>query len=81
VSTPWGDRVAATAANSVSFLGWPGLPIHTALVVPHPLSLPIKAGERIGVAYLSAGDERAQVRLIASRAVPGPSLGWRLTHP
>jgi hypothetical protein len=81
VSTPWGGRVPAVAAGSASFVGWPGLSLHTAIGIPRPLGVPIKAGARIGTAYVSAGSQRAQVPLIAARAVPGASLSWRLTHP
>jgi serine-type D-Ala-D-Ala carboxypeptidase (penicillin-binding protein 5/6) len=81
VSTPWGGRVPAVAARPASFLGWPGLSLHTTIDAPSPLGVPIKAGERIGTAYVSAGSQRTQVPLTAGRAVPGPSVSWRLTDP
>jgi D-alanyl-D-alanine carboxypeptidase (penicillin-binding protein 5/6) len=81
VMTPWGARVAVKAASSVSFLGWPELPSHTVFGTRYPLTVPIKAGQTIGTAFVSAGEQRAQVRLVAARAVAGPSFSWRLTHP
>jgi D-alanyl-D-alanine carboxypeptidase (penicillin-binding protein 5/6) len=81
VTTPWGDRVAVEASRSVSFLGWSRLPIHLTVTPDHRLAAPLTAGETIGTALVSAGEQSARVGLVVSRAVPGPSLGWRLSNP
>ena len=81
VSTTWAKRVAVEASGSASFLGWPGLPIHTTVTTARHLAVPVSAGQAIGTAVVSAGEEHARVRLVVSHAVTGPSLGWRLTHP
>ena len=81
IKSSWADSIAVTAVKSVSLVGWPGLPIrNTIATVSHP-ALPIKAGENVGVAVFASGEQRARVRLVASRGLSQPSLTWRLTHP
>jgi hypothetical protein len=41
----------------------------------------VRAGQTVGTAIVRVGRQRATVHLVASRALPEPSLGWRLTHP
>lgn len=81
LQVPWGDRVALRAGASVSFRGWPRLRIRTSIAIAHPLHLPVKAGQDIGTALVSAGGQRATVQLVASRAVGNASITWRLAHP
>ena len=80
VKTAWSDRVAVRAAGSASLVGWPGLPIRASIVSRH-LAAPLNAGQGVGTAVVTAGEQRVRVRLVVSRAVPGASLAWRLTHP
>jgi len=80
VTTPWGDRVALVASRSVSFLGWPHLPILTAVTPDRHLIAPLKPGQTIGTALVSAGQQSARLGLVVSRTVAGPSFGWRLTN-
>ncbi len=81
IKSSWADPIAVPAVRSVSLVGWPGLPIrNTIATVSHP-AVPIKAGQNVGVAVFASGEQRAQVRLVASRGLSQPSLTWRLTHP
>ncbi len=81
VKAPWTDRVAVRATRSVSVLSWPGLPIHTTIAtVSHP-AVPLEAGQSVATAFVTAGEQRAHVRLVTSHTLPKPSLVWRLTHP
>jgi serine-type D-Ala-D-Ala carboxypeptidase (penicillin-binding protein 5/6) len=81
IKAPWADRVALRAAGSGSFLGWPGLRIRTSIATAHSLQVPVKAGQHVGTALVSAGEQRATIQLVASRAVPDASVAWRLAHP
>lgn len=81
VKTSWASPVAVSAAGTVTLVGWPGLPVHTTIAAPTHPAVPIAAGQDLGSAVLAAGDQRAHVRLLASKALAKPSLGWRVTHP
>jgi D-alanyl-D-alanine carboxypeptidase (penicillin-binding protein 5/6) len=80
LKAPWMKQIAVESSRPVSFVGWAGLPIHTTVGPAPAPTVPIKAGETIGTAVVSAGEQRARVRLVASRAVSSPSFSWRLTH-
>jgi len=81
VKAPWSGQVALVAAESASFVGWRGLPVHAGLVTSAHLSAPVSTGQAAGAATVASGEQRATVALVASRAVPGASLPWRLAHP
>jgi D-alanyl-D-alanine carboxypeptidase (penicillin-binding protein 5/6) len=81
INAPWADRVALRASGSVSLRGWPGLPIRTSIATAPNLHVPVNAGQDIGTAVVSAGEQQAKVQLLASRAMPGASVAWRLAHP
>jgi serine-type D-Ala-D-Ala carboxypeptidase (penicillin-binding protein 5/6) len=81
INAPWTSQVALRASRRVSLRGWPGLPVHTSIATVHNLRAPIHAGQDVGTAVVSAGEQRATVQLLASHAMPGPSLAWRLAHP
>ena len=78
---PWMRPVRIRASESRPLIGWPGLRVHVRLRSVRRLRAPVHAGQRVAVAVVRVGHERAKVRLVASRAVPKPSLGWRLEHP
>lgn len=81
IKAPWADPVALRAGRSVSLRGWPGLPISTSIAAVHNVHGPAYAGQEVGTAIVSAGQQRASVPLVASRAMPGASVTWRLAHP
>lgn len=81
IKTPWVKPVAAQASRSAQLIGWPGLKIGTTIHPTPKLSAPIAANGAIGMATITAGAQRVEVPLLASRAVPKASFGWRLEHP
>jgi D-alanyl-D-alanine carboxypeptidase (penicillin-binding protein 5/6) len=81
IKAPWTDRVALVAVRSASLIGWPGLRWHTTIAGVRHLSAPVSAGQEVGTAIISAGEQRATVRLKAARRVPQASIAWRLAHP
>lgn len=81
VKSGWAPPVAVTAAASVSLVGWPGLRIEDSVETARHLTAPLAAGRNVGVAVVAVGRQHARVRLLASRALPSASLGWRLAHP
>jgi D-alanyl-D-alanine carboxypeptidase (penicillin-binding protein 5/6) len=81
LTTPWTDRVALQAATSASLLGWRRLPIHLSITTASDVHAPIRAGQRVATAILTAGEQHEPVPLVASRELPNPSLTWRLAHP
>jgi D-alanyl-D-alanine carboxypeptidase (penicillin-binding protein 5/6) len=80
VSAPWADPLALEAVRPVSLIGWPGLHIHTA-IVRAGVHAPLESGQMVGAVVVTAGEQRDTVRLVTSRALPGASFIWRLTHP
>lgn len=81
INAPWADRVALRAARSASLVGWPGLRIHTSIATARHVHIPVNAGQDVGTAAVTAGEQRDTVRLVASRTLPDASLTWRLAHP
>lgn len=81
VRAPWTRPVAVRLARPVSFVGWPGLVLRVRIRQTHGLTAPVRAGGRVGVAELSAGRQRARVKVVAADTLPSASVGWRLTHP
>lgn len=81
VKSAWAPPVAVRAVRSVSVLGWRGLPIRTRVIALPGATVPLKAGQQVATGLITAGQQRVRVRLVASRALPKPSLSWRLTHP
>jgi hypothetical protein len=65
----------------VTLSGWPGLPVRTSIATGRHFQAPVNAAQHIGRVVVSAGEQRATVQLVASRAVPGAPAGWRLAHP
>lgn len=81
VTAPWGPSVPLTAAHSVVLSGWPGLRTQVTVSVHPRLTAPVRAGQTLGSAVVTAGSEHATVPLVASGSLSGPPLGWKLTHP
>jgi D-alanyl-D-alanine carboxypeptidase (penicillin-binding protein 5/6) len=79
VRTAWGAATAAVAAAGVTVTGWPGMPARVT-VTTLPLHPGIRPGQPLGHATVTVGGSVSQVRLNATRPVPAPSLGWRLTR-
>lgn len=75
----WGAGTAAVAAAGVTVTGWPGMPVRVT-VTARPLHPGIHLGQPLGRATVRVGGWASHIRINASRAVPAPSLGWRLTR-
>lgn len=73
-----GRRTTASTAAALRAPGWPGLELRVSVSVRAP-GRRVRAGERMGTVTLDGGG-RTSTAALASRAVGGPSLGWRLSH-
>jgi D-alanyl-D-alanine carboxypeptidase (penicillin-binding protein 5/6) len=79
ISSAWAPGPAAVAATGVSVTAWPGTPV-AVTVTPRPLAHAVSRGQPVAEATVTVGGHVSRVTLDASRAVPAPSLGWRLTR-
>jgi len=79
LSSAWGAGPVAVAAAGVSVTAWPGTPV-TVTVTPRPLGHAIARGQPVAWATVTIGGEVRHITLVASRAVPAPSVRWRLTR-
>jgi len=79
VSSAWTAGPAAVAATGVSVTAWPGAPV-TITVRPRPLGHAISQGQPVARATVTIGGEVRHFTLVAGRAVPAPSVRWRLTR-
>ncbi len=81
LTAPWAPRVPVWALASRTVVGWPGLPLRLRVMPAGRLDAPLHAEQDVGRVILWAGEQRIRLRLIVSKALPAPSLAWRLTHP
>ena len=79
MSSAWTAGPAAVAATGVSVTAWPGTPV-TITVTPRLLGHAIRQGQPVAQATVTIGGEVHHITLVASRAVPAPSIGWLLTR-
>ena len=79
VSSAWTTGPAAAAATGVSVTAWPGTPV-TVTVRPHPLAHAISQGQPVAQATVTIGSDISHITLVASHAVPAPSVRWLLTR-
>jgi len=79
VRTAWGAATTAVAATGVTVTGWPGMPVRVT-VTALPLHPGIRPGQHIARATVTVGRSASHTWLNASRPIPAPSLGWRLTR-
>ncbi|MGH9074714.1 MAG: hypothetical protein ACRDZQ_11445, partial [Acidimicrobiales bacterium] len=79
VDAPWlSSPVRATTARPVTLVGWPGLTARLSVVPPGHLGKKVPAGTGAGRVVVALGAQKATVDLTTTRAVPAPSLRWRL---
>jgi D-alanyl-D-alanine carboxypeptidase (penicillin-binding protein 5/6) len=81
LTSAWQHPVAIRLGHVPGLVGWSGVPLRTRIVAPRHLHAPVAAGQVVGTLLVQAGPQRAKIPLLAARAIPKPSLGWRLTHP
>ena len=77
--TAWDEFGTIVAQQPVSWILIDGTPISrrvTLMELPPTLS----AGSRVGTLIVDAGIHHAEVPLVTTAAIIGPSLGWRLTR-
>jgi D-alanyl-D-alanine carboxypeptidase (penicillin-binding protein 5/6) len=77
----WTHPVSARLSRVPALIGWPGLPVRIEVRPAPGLAAPVTAGQVVGTAIVGVGRQRTRIPLVASRALPEPSLSWRLTHP
>jgi serine-type D-Ala-D-Ala carboxypeptidase (penicillin-binding protein 5/6) len=73
-----GRRTTAVTAGALRELGWGGLTLPVQ-VLARPAMTHLHAGEAMAMAAVH-GESIAATSAVATRAVAGPSLGWRLRH-
>ena len=73
-----GRRTTAVSAGALRQLGWGGLMLPVGVVV-RPAMTRLHAGEAMGTVAVH-GESAAETSAVSTRAVSGPSLGWRLEH-
>jgi serine-type D-Ala-D-Ala carboxypeptidase (penicillin-binding protein 5/6) len=77
-----GRRAAILTTRALRQIGWGGMAVPVTVALPHrPRSL--AAGQPVATVQLDAASPDAgpaSSRAVAARAVPPPSLGWRLQH-
>jgi D-alanyl-D-alanine carboxypeptidase (penicillin-binding protein 5/6) len=77
VRAPWGGSVNAVVANPVQMTTWGGLPVTYAFKAA-PLGHSLSKGARVGTLTTTIGSKRVDEPVLASGALHGPSLRWRL---
>jgi D-alanyl-D-alanine carboxypeptidase (penicillin-binding protein 5/6) len=81
ILSAWAHPVAARLRHVPALIGWPGLAVRIQVRPAPDLRAPVSAGQTVGTAIVKVGRQRVAIPLVASRPLPKPSLGWRLTHP
>jgi D-alanyl-D-alanine carboxypeptidase (penicillin-binding protein 5/6) len=78
--TAWNETGTIVAQDPVSWVLIDGTPISRRVTL---MKLPpvLPAGSRVGTLIVDAGVHHAEVRLLTTTAIIGPSLGWRLSRP
>lgn len=79
VVTSWGASAPVQASTDGNVVGTAGtvVPLHT---TPRGLSPTVPAGAAVGVLHGTLGAAQLRVVLRTTRALPGPSVIWRLTR-
>lgn len=75
----WGSQSSIVATEGVAFVEWPGMILHMQL---NPAKVPAGdlplSGTPAGTLHVVLGDQTADVPLVTSGSLSGPSLMWRL---
>ena len=79
--TPWNGSVPLSAARPVTVTALRTPTPTVRLLAPARIRFPLRAGAPVGRAVVSAAGHSATVELLAAKAVPAASAGWRLRHP
>jgi D-alanyl-D-alanine carboxypeptidase (penicillin-binding protein 5/6) len=79
VAGGWTTGTALVTRQTVAVTGWPGIPF-TTTVTTKKLADSAAAGQQVGTATISIGDQKTTAGLVTKTAVHPPSLTWRLTR-
>lgn len=77
---PWAPTVALSATRSVTVTGFAGEHVATSVVLAPKVTPPLAAHHRFGALVVQVDGRSVRVPLRTSRALPGASIGWRLTN-
>lgn len=78
-TTPWGDRAEAVAAADQSVVSWSNTPVTVSVSVDEVRTG--EAGEDVGDAVFTVGDQQITVDLELDSAIADPGPWWRLGNP
>lgn len=79
ISSAWATGLKAVTSKPISFYGYPG--IHTSMIVrKNKLGTTVAANQVVATLTITVGYNSTTVNLVASRAMPAPSLFWKLTR-
>ncbi len=79
IDVPGSRPIVVRTEQPVTLVGWPGLLVEVDVALDHHL-YGTRAGERIGVATVTLGEQRSSVPIVSSAPISEPSLLWRLVH-
>jgi serine-type D-Ala-D-Ala carboxypeptidase (penicillin-binding protein 5/6) len=76
-NVPWGTKVSASAAESISTISWKGQ--NTAPIIKlKPINTPVSVGAKVGVASFRFNN--LTVPIILNQSIKAPTWNWRLHH-
>ncbi len=79
ISSAWATGLKAVTSKPISFYGYPG--IHTSMIVrKNKLGTTIAANQVVATLTITVGYNSTTVNLVAAKAMPAPSLVWKLTR-
>ncbi|MHB8262148.1 MAG: D-alanyl-D-alanine carboxypeptidase family protein [Acidimicrobiales bacterium] len=79
ISVPWASSIKAVTSKPLTFYGYPG--IHTSMTVRKSrLGTAVSAHQIVATLTVTAGTKTTTVNLLASSAIPSPSMTWKLTR-
>ena len=81
VSSPAGGRAAVVTSASLRQIGWAGLRVPVVVRGTRGAHTTLQVGEQLATVSVGVGETgTVHVAGVASHALGGPSLGWRLRH-
>jgi D-alanyl-D-alanine carboxypeptidase (penicillin-binding protein 5/6) len=79
ISSAWATGLKAVTSKSISFYGYPG--IHTSMIVQKKkLGTTLAANQVVATLTITVGYNSTTVNLVSPKAMPAPSLTWKLTR-
>jgi len=79
LDTEWGEPVNIVTGEDVSMLLWPGMTLHTQVVID-PVTVPSKTGTQVGTLTLQLGEQQRTVPLLLEKDLEKPGFFWRLAR-